>query len=325
MKKALITGITGQDGSYLAEFLPGKGYEVHGLTRVPALENPEARFSRIGGLLNNKKIILHYGDVSDYPTVWRLIAKIKPDEVYHLAAISSIKSTFEDDFGTFKTNTDSAHYLLSAIKELAPGAKFYFAGSSEMFGHPKATPQDENTPFNPVSPYAISKLAGFNLVKMYREAYGIFACTGIAYNHESPRRGFEFVTRKIISTAAKIKLGLEKELKMGSLDSRRDWGYAGDFVEAMWLMLQADKADDYVIGTGINHTVQELIEITFNNLGLDWQKFVVIDKEFVRPPETFEFRANPVKIKTILGWVPKTSFEEMIKMMVDSDLKRLTK
>ncbi|MBI5305978.1 GDP-mannose 4,6-dehydratase [Candidatus Wolfebacteria bacterium] len=325
MKKALITGITGQDGSYLAELLLEKGYEVHGLARVMAFEDSQHRFSRINHLLKENRIILHYGDINDYPTVWRIIFKIKPDEVYHLAAISSIISSFEDDFGTFKTNSDSVHYFLSAIKELNSNTKFYFAGSSEMFGRPKISPQNENTQFNPISPYAISKLTGFNLTRMYREVHKIFACTGITYNHESPRRGFNFVTRKITSMAAKIKLGLAKELQLGSLDAKRDWGFAGDFVEAMWLMLQADESDDYVIGTGETHTVQELIEIAFSHIGLDWQKFVVIDKEFVRSPETFEFRANPEKIKIVLGWHPKVKFENMVKMMVDADLKLLSK
>ncbi len=322
-KRALITGVTGQDGSYLAELLLKNGYEVYGLTRVMAFEDYQQRFSRINHLLKENKIILHYGDIADYPTVWRIIFRVKPDEVYHLAAVSSVTSSFEDDFGTFKNNADSVHYFLSAIKELNSGTKFYFAGSSEMFGRPKTSPQDENIPFNPISPYAISKLTGFNLTRMYREIHKIFTCTGITYNHESPRRGSNFVTRKITSTAAKIKLGLAKELRLGSLDAKRDWGFAGDYVEAMWLMLQADKADDYVIGTGESHTVQEFIEVAFSHLGLDWQKFVVIDKEFIRPPESFEFRANPAKLKTVLNWQPKVKFENMVKMMVDADLKSL--
>ena len=322
MKKALITGITGQDGSYLAELLLRNSYEVHGLTRVIALEDPQQRFSRINHLLKENKIILHYGDITDYPTIWRIIFRVKPDEVYHLAAVSSIISSFEDDFGTFKTNADSVHYFLSAIKELNSGTKFYFAGSSEMFGRSKISPQDENTPFNPVSPYAISKLTGFNLTRMYREVHKIFACTGIAYNHESPRLGFNFVTRKITSTAVKIKLGLAKELRLGSLDAKQDWGFAGDYVEAMWLMLQQAQPEDFVIGSGETHTVQELVEIVFGALGLDWRKYVVIDPAFVRPPEKIEMKADITKAKTKLCWSPKIQFKELVKMMVEEDLKR---
>ena len=259
MKRAFITGITGQDGSYLAELLLAKNYEVHGLVRFVSPEDPSTRSTRINHLLKDKKVRIHWGDVTNYETLWKIIATIKPDEVYHLAAISTLKGSFADEFGTLRTNLDSVLYLLSSIKELKPDAKFYFAGSSEMFGRPSMYPQDENTPLNPISPYAITKATGLYLTRMYREVNNIFACTGIAYNHESPRRGLDFVTRKITHTAARIKAGLESELRVGDLETKRDWGFAGDFVEAMWLMLQAERPSDFVIGTGENHTVQEFI------------------------------------------------------------------
>ena len=323
MRKAFITGISGQDGSYLAEFLLSKNYEVHGLVRLVAFENPDERFSRISHLLADKKIILHHGEVTDLATIWRLISQIKPDEIYHLAAQSQIKVSFEDEFGTFRTNTDSTHYLLAAIKDLNPDTKFYFAATSEMFGRVKDSPQNENTPFNPVSPYAVSKLVSYYLTRMYREDYKIFACSGILFNHESPRRGFEFVTRKITSTAVRIKLGLEKELKLGRLEARRDWGFAGDYVEAMWLMLQQVQPEDFVIGSGETHTIQELVEIVFGALDLDWRKYVVIDPAFVRSPEKIEIKADITKAKTKLCWSPKIQFKELVRMMVKEDLKRV--
>jgi GDPmannose 4,6-dehydratase len=321
MKKALITGITGQDGSYLAELLLEKGYEVHGIVRRVGFEDQEERYSRIGHIM--EKVTLHWGDVSDYPTIWRLIAKLQPEEIYHLAAQSQVGISFDDNFSTFKTNIDSTHYLLSAIKELCPKCKLYFAATSEMFGQVRETPQNENTPFNPVSPYGISKLAAFELVKMYRMAYGIFACSGILFNHESPRRGFEFVTRKITMTAAKIKLGKEKELKLGNIETSRDWGFAGDYVEAMWKILQHDTPDDYVVGTGESHTIKEFLQEAFGQLGLDWQKYVVIDQKFYRPAEVHQLRADPAKVKKVLGWEPKTKFKELVKMMVEGDMEYL--
>jgi len=323
MKKALITGITGQDGSYLAEFLLEKGYEVHGLVRRVAFEKNQERFSRISHL--GDQIILHYGDITNLPTIWRLVSTIMPDEIYHLAAQSQVKISFEDDFGTLNTNTNSTHYFLSAIKELTPKTKFYFAGTSEMFGAAKMTPQDENTPFNPVSPYGISKLMGFYLVRMYRDAYGLFVCSGILFNHESPRRGFEFVTRKITSTIAQIKNGDVNELVLGNLDAKRDWGFAGDYVEAMWLMLQQDKPDDFVIGTGENHTIREFVEAAFSEVGMDWKKYVVTDKMHFRPLEVNELVSNPTRAKKIFGWTPKIKFAELVKMMVTSDLDAFSK
>mgnify|MGYP000331683903 CR=1 FL=1 len=319
MKKAFITGITGQDGSYLAEFLLEKGYEVYGLVARHAIEDTESHFSRINHILN--KIHINYGDVTDYQTIWRLLEKIKPDEIYHLAAQSQVKVSFEDDVGTLRINIQGTQNILSVVKEVCPESKFYFAGSSEMFGQAKESPQNENTLFNPVSPYGISKVTGFYLTKMYREAYGIFACSGILFNHESPRRGFDFVTRKITSTAAKIKLGIEKELRLGNIETKRDWGFAGDYVKAMWLMLQQEKPDDYVIGTGETHSVKEFVELAFEFLGLDWKKYVVIDKNLFRPLDVYELRADYSKAKKILGWEPKIRFKELVKMMVESDLE----
>jgi len=323
MKKVFITGITGQDGSYLAELLIENGYEVYGIDRRIAFESQDTRFSRINHLLD--KIHLHYGDVTDYSTLWKLISEIAPDEVYHLAAQSQVAVSFEDEFGTLKTNTFSTSYLLSIIRSIKPSCKFYFAGTSEMFGGAKNAPQNEETPFSPISPYAISKVASFFTTKMYRDAYGIFACSGILFNHESPRRGFEFVTRKITTTAAKIKLGLEKELRLGNLDTKRDWGFAGDYVRAMWQMLQYENPGDYVVGTGESHTVREFVELTFAELDLDWKKYVVVDEKFYRPTDPVDLRADPSKIKNILKWQPEVNFDELIKMMVRSDLERLKK
>ena len=318
-KKAFITGIAGQDGSYLAELLLDKGYEVHGLLRRVAVEDHRERLSRLQGSAG--KIRLHAGDVSDYPTVWRLIAAIKPDEVYHLAAQSFVGESFRDPVSTMRINIDGTEYLLSAIKELHPSCRFYFAATSEMFGRVLTSPQNEETPFNPVSPYGISKLASFYLVRMYREGYGLFAVSGILFNHESPRRGHEFVTRKITHTAARIKLGLEKELRLGNLDAKRDWGFAGDYVEAMWLMLQQKTPRDFVIGSGETHTVREFVEETFKRLGLDWKKYVKIDKAFFRPVDVHTLLADSRRARRELHWKPKTGFRALIRMMVDSDLK----
>lgn len=317
-KKAFITGIAGQDGSYLAELLLEKGYEVHGLVRRVAVEDHRQRLSRLKGSAGS--IRMHSGDVSDYPTVWRLIAAIKPDEVYHLAAQSFVGESFEDPVSTLRINIDGTAYLLSAIKELHPACRFYFAATSEMFGRVLSSPQNEKTPFNPVSPYGISKLASFYLVRMYREGYGLFAVSGILFNHESPRRGHEFVTRKITHTAARIKLGLERELRLGNLDAKRDWGFAGDYVEAMWLMLRQKTPRDFVIGTGETHTVREFVEETFKRLGLDWKKYVKIDKAFFRPVDVHMLLADSREARKVLGWKPKTAFRALVYMMVDSDL-----
>lgn len=321
MKKALITGITGQDGSYLAELLLSKGYEVHGIVRRVALEDSEHRLWRIRHLLN--KIVLHPGSMESYASIFNIVAKIKPDECYHLAAQSFVSYSFEDEFSTINTNINGTHFMLSAIKENVPKCKFYFAASSEQFGHVRETPQNENTPFYPRSPYGISKVAGFDLTRNYREAYGIFACSGILFNHESPRRGFEFVTRKITHAVARIKMGLSKELRLGNLNAKRDWGFSGDYVQAMWLILQQNKPQDYVISTGETHTVKEFVQIAFGHAGLDWKKYVKIDKNFYRPSEVHLLLGDYSKAKKKLGWKPKVKFKELVKMMVDADLQIL--
>ena len=320
-KKALITGITGQDGSYLADFLLEKGYEVHGIVRRVAIEDPEHRLWRIRYILD--KIILHPASMESYASIFNVVDKLRPDECYHLAAQSFVSNSFEDEFSTINTNINGTHFILSAIKEKAPECKFYFAGSSEMFGLVKEMPQNENTPFHPRSPYGISKVAGFDLTRNYREAYNIFACSGILFNHESPRRGFEFVTRKISNAVAKIKLGLSNELNLGNLEAKRDWGYAGDYVKAMWLMLQQDEPDDYVIATGETHSVKEFAELAFSHVGLDYQDYLRIDEILYRPAEIHLLQGDYSKGKKILGWRPSISFKELVQMMVDSDVKAL--
>lgn len=321
MKKALITGITGQDGSYLAEFLLEKGYEVHGIVRRVAIEDPEHRLWRIKHILN--KLNLLPGSMESYASIFNIVEKVKPDECYHLAAQSFVSYSFEDEFSTINTNINGTHYVLSAVKEKAPKCKFYFAGSSEMFGLAKETPQNEDTPFHPRSPYGISKVAGFDLTRNYREAYNLFACSGILFNHESPRRGYEFVTRKISNAVAGIKLGLAKELRLGNLEAKRDWGYAGDYVKAMWLMLQQNKPDDYVIATGETHSVKEFAEVAFKHVGLDYQDYLRTDERFYRPAEIALLKGNYSKGKKILGWAPTVSFKELAQMMVDADLTYL--
>lgn len=317
-KKALITGITGQDGSYLSELLLSKGYEVHGLVRRVGAENHEARMSRILPVL--ERVTLHYGDITNYSTIFHLIGTLRPDEVYHLAAQSQVGVSFEDQFGTLDTNINGTHHLLSAIKELVPRCKFYFAATSEMFGAVLATPQNEQTPFNPVSPYGISKVAGFYLTKMFRDAYGMFACSGILFNHESPRRGFDFVTRRITLAVARIKCGTQRELRLGNIDARRDWGFAFDYVRAMWLMLQQPEANDYVIGTGESHTVREFLEIAFARVGLDWRAFVVFDESRLRPTDVATLLADSTNARNALAWSPDVSFKELVEMMVDADM-----
>lgn len=321
MKTALITGITGQDGGYLAELLLERGYKVHALVRRVALEDPEHRLGRIMHILD--KVHLHPGSLESYASIFNVVEKIKPDECYHLAAQSFVSYSFEDEFSTINTNISGTHFILSAIKQKAPECKFYFAASSEMFGQAKEAPQNENTPFHPRSPYGISKVAGFDLTRNYREAYGLFACNGILFNHESPRRGFEFVSRKITNAVAKIKLGLAKELRLGNLEAKRDWGYAGDYVKAMWLMLQQDQPNDYVIATGKTHSVKEFAELAFSYVGLNWQDYIVIDRKLYRPAEIYELKGDFSKAKTKLGWKPKVGFGELVEIMVDADLRRI--
>lgn len=321
MKRAFITGITGQDGSYLAEFLLEKGYQVHGMVRRVALEDPEHRLWRIRHVM--KKLVLHSASLESYASIFNVIDRVKPDECYHLAAQSFVSYSFEDEFSTINTNINGTHFVLSAIKEKAPKCKFYFAGSSEMFGHAKETPQNENTPFYPRSPYGISKVAGFDLTRNYREAYGLFAVSGILFNHESPRRGFEFVSRKISHGVAEIKSGLSKKLYIGNLEAKRDWGFAGDYARAMWLMLKQDKPDDYVIATGEAHSVREFLEEAFGYAGLNWKKYVVVDKNLYRPAEVNILKGDFGKARKKLGWKPTVKFEELVRMMVDFDLERI--
>ncbi len=321
MKKALITGITGQDGSYLAELLLEKGYEVHGIVRRVALEDPANRLCRIKHIL--KRVTLHSASLDNYPSIFNVVDKINPQECYHLAAQSFVSYSFEDEFSTITTNINGTHFVLSAIKERAPKCKFYFAASSEMFGHVHETPQNENTPFHPRSPYGISKVAGFDLTRNYREAYGMFALSGILFNHESPRRGFEFVTRKITNAVAEIKLGLSREVRVGNLSAKRDWGFAGDYVKAMWLMMQQSKPEDYVVATGETHSVKEFLEAAFGCVGLNWKKYTVIDKQFYRPSEVHLLLGNYSKAKKKLGWKPEVKFKQLVQMMVSEDLQRL--
>jgi GDPmannose 4,6-dehydratase len=320
MKKALITGITGQDGSYLAEFLLAKGYEVHGIVRRVAFEDPTHRTWRINGFRD--KLKLHSASLESYASVFHVVDDIKPEECYHLAAQSFVSYSFEDEFSTMNTNINGTHSILSALKERAPKCRFYFAGSSEMFGNAPLSPQNENTPMLPRSSYGISKLAGFHLTRNYREAYGLFACNGILFNHESPHRGFEFVTRKITNAVARIKLGLDKELRLGNLEARRDWGFAGDYVKAMWLMLQAKEPGDFVIATNETHTIREFLDLAFGHADLDWHDHVKTDEQFFRPSEIHELRGDYSKAKKILGWTPSVGFKDLVCMMVDADLAR---
>lgn len=321
VRKALITGITGQDGSYLSELLLSKGYEVHGLVRRVAIEDPTRHLSRIHHI--QKRIILHAASLESYASLFKVIQEIQPDECYHLAAQSFVSYSFDDEFSTINTNISGTHYMLSAIKEAAPNCKFYFAASSEMFGKVIETPQCENTPFNPRSPYGISKVAGFYLTRNYREIYNLFACSGILFNHESERRGYEFVTRKITSTVARIAKGIEHELQLGNLDAKRDWGYAPDYVQAMWLMLQQTQPDDYVVASEETHSVREFVERAFSLVGLDWQKYVVVNPTFYRPAEVHLLCGNAEKAHRVLGWQSKVKFDDLVKIMVEADMKAL--
>ena len=317
MKRALITGITGQDGAYLSELLLEKGYEVHGLVRRVAMEDPLHRLWRIRHILD--KIQLHSASMENYASIFNVVEKIKPHECYHLAAQSFVSYSFEDAFSTINTNINGTLFVLEAIKDKAPECKFYFAASSEMFGKVKTTPQNEETPFYPRSPYGISKIAGFDLTRNYRESYNLFACSGILFNHESPRRGFEFVTRKISSGVCRIKAGLEKELRLGNLEAKRDWGFAGEYVQAMWLMLQQDQPEDYVIATNETHSVEEFVDLAFSHVGLNWKDYVIVDEQFYRPAEVHLLMGDFSKAKKQLQWKPVVKFDELVKMMVDAD------
>jgi len=318
-KVAFITGITGQDASYLAELLIEKNYKVHGLIRRVAVENQEERLSRI--LHIKDKIKLHYGTLESYPRICQIIEEIKPDECYHLAANSFVKVSFEDEFSTMNTNINGAHYILSAINRYAPKCKVYIATSSEMFGKVQEIPQTEKTPFYPRSIYGITKVADFYLAQYYREAYNLFACSGILFNHESPRRGIEFVTRKITNAVAKIKLGKQKELRLGNIESKRDWGHSRDYVYAQWLMLQRDKPDDFIIATNEVHSVKEFLQEAFGYVGLNWQDYVVIDPKFYRPADVNLLIGDYSKARKKLKWKPKIKFKKLVRLMMDNDLE----
>ena len=318
-KKALITGVTGQDGSYLADFLLEKGYEVYGMVRRSSME----KFDRIEHIKDRIKI--RQADLLDQYSISKIIAEVQPDEVYNLAAMSFVPTSWDQPVLTAEFTAIGVTRMLEAIRAVNPRIRFYQASSSEMFGMVKEIPQTELTSFHPRSPYGVAKVYGHWITVNYRESYNIFGVSGILFNHESPRRGIEFVTRKVTYNAAKIKLGLSKELRLGNLEAKRDWGYALDYVEAMWLMLQQDKPDDFVIASGETHSVQELVEIAFSHVGLDYKDFVVLDKTFIRPAEVDLLRGDYSKAKKILGWQPKVNFAELVKMMIDSDLALLKK
>ena len=323
-KKALITGITGQDGSYLAEFLLAKGYEVHGIIRRASTFNT----GRIDHLyqdphINGVRLFLHYGDIADSTNLIKLLYRLQPDEVYHLAAQSHVRVSFDIPEYTGDVTALGTIRILEAIRETGLKTKFYQAGSSEMYGKVLETPQRETTPFYPRSPYGVAKVYSHWITVNYRESYGLFACNGILFNHESPRRNETFVTRKITAAAARIKVGLQNRLYLGNLDARRDWGYAKEYVEAMWLMLQQDEPDDYVIATGEAHTVQDLLSEAFECVGQDWHELVDIDPKYYRPAEVDLLLGDASKAKQKLGWEPKTRFRELVRLMVDADIAAL--
>lgn len=317
MRTALITGITGQDGSHLADLLLSKGYRVHGMVRRASTDN----FFRIDHILG--RIELHQGDLLDSASLVTIVEKVQPDEVYNLAAMSFVPTSWKQPVLTAEYTGVGVTRILEAIRQAKPDARFYQASSSEMYGKVHETPQSESTMFHPRSPYGVAKCYGHYITMNYRESYNMFACSGILFNHEGPRRGREFVTRKISHGVAMIKLGLETELRLGNLQAKRDWGYAGDYVRAMWLMLQQPEPEDYVVGTGETHTVQEFCEIAFDQAGLDWRKHVVVDPQFYRPAEVDLLLSDPTKVKTKLGWQPEVSFDQLVRMMVDEDVRLL--
>src|SRR6187401_2974912 len=315
-KRALITGITGQDGSYLAELLLEKGYEVFGVIRRLSAPN----VWRIQHLL--PRITLLQADLLDQLSLIKAVERSQPHEFYNLAAMSFVPASWDQPMLTGEYNAQGVTRALEAVRSVNPKIRFYQASSSEMYGRVREVPQTEMTPFYPRSPYGVSKVFGHYITVNYRESYDLFACSGILFNHESPRRGLEFVTRKVTDGVAKIKLGKAKELRMGNLDARRDWGFAGDYVRAMWLMLQQDEPDDYVIATGESHSVRELVEVAFGHIGLDWQKYVKLDPRFLRPAEVDHLIGDPAKAKATLGWKPDVDFIGLVKMMVDADVRR---
>ena len=320
-KRALITGVTGQDGSYLAEFLLEQGYEVYGMVRRSSSE----KFERIEHLTRENKINLVQGDLLDQLSLISIMQDIKPQEVYNLAAQSFVPTSWQQPVLTSEFTAIGVTRVLEAIRLVDPTIRFYQASSSEMYGKVLEVPQRETTPFYPRSPYGVAKVYGHYITVNYRESYNLYACSGILFNHESPRRGIEFVTRKVTDAVAKIKCGVQNELRLGNLEAKRDWGFAGDYVQAMWLMLQQDTPDDYVVSTGETHSVKRLVEVAFGAADLDWEKYVVIDPKFVRPAEVDLLIGDPSKAKQKLGWEPKVTFEQMIQMMVEADLERIRK
>lgn len=323
MKRALITGVTGQDGSYLAEFLLAKGYEVHGIKRRSSSFNT-GRVDNIYVDLHerNRRFYLHFADVCDTGSLWSLVQEIQPDEIYNLAAQSHVRVSFDIPEYTADAVAMGTLRLLEAVRRAGCRAKFYQASSSEMFGS-SPPPQNESTPFRPRSPYACAKVFAHNITVSYRESYGLFACCGILFNHESPRRGETFVTRKIARAVARIKYGLERKLYLGNLEARRDWGYAPEYVEAMWLMLQQEEPDDYVIGTGETHSVREFLEAACERAGLDWREIVEIDPRYYRPAEVDVLQADASKARAKLGWQPRTGFRELVHLMVDAEMQEV--
>ena len=317
MPKALVTGVTGQDGSYLAELLLAKGYEVAGMVRRTSHHS----YERIEHLLDRVQIVA--ADLLDQHSLTQVLQETRPDEVYNLAAQSYVPTSWTQPVLTGEFTALGVTRILEAVRLVHPSARFYQASSSEMFGRVVETPQNERTPFYPRSPYGVAKAYGHWITVNYRESYGLYAVSGILFNHESPRRGIEFVTRKVTDGVARIKLGLAGELRLGNLDARRDWGFAGDYVDAMWRMLQQPEAQDYVIGTGTTHSVQELVQAAFGHVGLDWEKYVVVDPRFIRPAEVDVLQADPAKARAQLGWEPEVGFEELVAMMVDADMTRL--
>jgi GDPmannose 4,6-dehydratase len=316
-KRALVTGITGQDGSYLAELLLDKGYEVTGVVRRSSSPN----FWRIEHILD--RVTLRPADLLDQQSLMRIIQDVRPHELYNLAAMSFVPASWDQPLLTGEYNAMGVTRLLEAVRQVDPGLRLYQASSSEMYGRVREVPQTELTPFYPRSPYGVSKVFGHYITVNYRESYDMFAVSGILFNHESPRRGLEFVTRKVTDGAARIKLGLADHLSLGNLDAQRDWGFAGDYVRAMWLMLQQDRADDYVIASGVSHSVRELVEVAFGHAGLEWQKYVRIDPALLRPAEVDHLIGDASKARTVLGWEPTVSFTRLVSMMVDADLRRL--
>jgi GDPmannose 4,6-dehydratase len=319
---ALVTGITGQDGSYLAELLLEKGYRVHGLVRRVALEAPETRLSRIAHLLD--RIELHTASLESFGSLFKVLQQVRPDECYHLAASSFVSYSFdEDEFITLNSNIAGTLHLLSALHDVVPQCRFYFAATSEMFGAARVTPQDEQTAFVPRSMYGISKVAAFDLTRNYRERHRIHASSGILFNHESPRRGREFVTQKIAMGAARIKAGLATHLQLGNLDARRDWGHAKDYVRAMWLMLQRDEPSDFVIATGVTHTVRDFCARAFARAGLAWENHITSDSRLFREGESRELRGDATRARTLLGWIPEYDFDRLVDEMADAALAAL--